>query len=79
MVQTAGRVTFVYISTYRSTDNRSCHFHRTVLAAVCGAGVCLCVFILLNVVYLLICAKLRLVVGMTNKMSNGKELDIVNC
>ena len=90
MVQTAGRVTFVYISTCRTsgsvwyrrrvvslsctfqravlaalrgtdggschflvhfnvpyiaalcgTDGGSCHFHRTVLAALYGAGICL--------------------------------------
>ena len=39
----------------------------------------LCLFLLLNVVYLVICAKLGLVVGMTKQMSNGKKVDIVNC
>ena len=105
VVQTAGRVTFVYISTCRTsgsawyrwrvmsllctfqraalvalcTDGGSCHFHCTVLAALCGAGVCLCLFLLINVVYLSIYAKLRLVVGMTKQISNGKVVDIVNC
>ena len=51
------------------------HFHCTVLAALCGAGICLCLFLLLNVVYLPICAKLGLVVGMTKQMSNGKEVN----
>ena len=52
------------------TDGGSCHFHCTVLAALCGAGVCLCLFLLLNVVYLPIYAKLWLVVGMTKQ--NGE-------
>ena len=106
MVQTAGRVTFVYISTSRTsgsvwyrrrvvllsctfqravlaalcgTVGESCHFHCTVPAAFCGAGVCLCSFLLLKVIYLLIYAKLGLVVGMTTQISDGKEIDIVNC
>ena len=105
MVQTAGRVTFVYISTCRTsgsvwyrrrvvslsctfqraalaalcgTDGGSCHFHCTVLAALCDAGVCLCLFLLLNVVYLSIYAKLRLVVGMTKQTSDGEKIDIKN-
>ena len=49
------------------TDGGSCHFHCTVPAALCCAGVCLCLFLLLNVFYLPIFAKLGLVVGMTNK------------
>ena len=61
------------------TDGGSCHFHCTVLVALCGAGVCLCLFLLLYVVYLVIYANLGLVVGMTKQMSNGKEVDIVNC
>ena len=36
------------------------------------------VFLLLNVVYLAICAKLVFFVGMTKHMSNGKEADTVN-
>ena len=63
----------------RGTDNGSCHFHCTVSAALCGAGVCLCLFLLLNVVHFPIYAKLGLVVGMTKQMSDGKEADIVNC
>ena len=58
------------------TDGGSCYFHCTVLAALC---VCLCLFLLLNVVYIAICAKLWLIVGMTKQMSNGKEAVIVNC
>ena len=54
------------------------HFHCTVLAALCGAGVCLCLFLSLDVAYLSIYAKLGLVVGMTQQMSDGKEADIVN-
>ena len=56
MVQTAGRVTLSstfqcsVVAAVRGTDNGSCHFHSTLLAALCGAGVCL--FFLLNVVYL---------------------------
>ena len=61
------------------TDGGSCHFHCTISAALYGAGVCICLFLLLNVVYLAIYAKLWLVVGMTKQMSNGKEVDIVNC
>ena len=76
VVQTADRVTFVYISTRRTSgsvwyrwrvvslsckfqrsvlaalcdaDDGSYHFHRTVLAALSRAGVCLCLFLLLNV------------------------------
>ena len=60
------------------TDGGFCHFHCTVLAALCGAGVCLCLFLALDVVYLPIYAKLGLVVGMTKQMSDGKEADIVN-
>ena len=58
---------------------RVCHFHCTVLAAHCGADVWLCLFLALNVVYLSIYAKLGLVFDMTKQMSNGKEVDIVNC
>ena len=47
------------------TDGGSYHFHCTVPAALCCAGVCLCLFLLLNVIYLAIYAKLGLVVGMT--------------
>ena len=60
-------------------DNGSCHFHCMILADFCDADVCLCSFLLFDVVYLEICAKLGLVVGMTKQMSNGKEVDIVNC
>ena len=56
----------------------SCHFHCTVLAALSDAGVCLCSFLALDVVYLPIYAKLGFVVGMTKQMSDGKEADIVN-
>ena len=64
-----------------STSKRSgsCHFHCTVLEALCGVGVCLYLFLALDVVYLPIYAKLGLVVGMTKQMSDGKEADIVNC
>ena len=83
LAQTAGRVIFPctfqcsVVAAVRDTDNGSCHFHCTVLADLCGASVCL--FRLLNVVYLPIYAKVGLVVGMTKQMSNGKEGDIVNC
>ena len=66
------------VAAMRGTDGGSCYFHCTVLAAICGAGVCLCSFLLLNVVYLAIYAKQGLVVGMTKQMSNGKDADIVN-
>ena len=102
----AGRVTFLYISTCRSSgsvwyrrrvvslsctfqravvaallgaDNGSYHFHCMMLADFCGSGVSLCLFLLLDVVYLAISAKLGLVVGMIKQMSNSKEVDIVNC
>ena len=81
----AGCVTFTctfqhwVVAAVRGTDGGSCHFQFTVLAALCGAGVCLCFCLLLNVVYLTIYAKLWLVVGITKQMSNGKEADIVNC
>ena len=45
----------------------------------CDAGVCLCLFLLLNVVDLAIYAELGLVVDITKQMSYGKEADIVNC
>ena len=61
------------------TDGGSCHFYCTVLAALCDASVCLCLFLLLKVVYLPIYAKLRLVIGMTQKISDSKDVDIVNC
>ena len=61
------------------TDGGSCHFHRTVLAALSGTDVCLCLFLLLNVVYLPIYAKLGLVVDMRKQSSDVKEVDIVNC
>ena len=67
------------VAALRGTDNWSCHFHCTVLAAPCGADVCLCLFLALDVVYLPIYAKLGLVVGMTKQKSDGKEEDIVNC
>ena len=57
----------------------SCQFHCTVLAALCGAGVCLCLFLALVVIYLPIYVKLRLVVDITKQMSDSKEADIVNC
>ena len=60
------------VAALRGTDGGSCYFHCTVLAAICGAGVCLCSFLVLNVVYLAIYAKQGLVVGMTKQMSNGK-------
>ena len=67
------------VAALRGTDNGSCHFHCTLLAALCGAGVYLCLFLAVDVVYLPIYAKLWLVVGMTKQMSDGKEADIVNC
>ena len=67
------------VAALRGTYNGSCHFHCTVRAALWGAGVCLCLFLALDVVYLPIYAKLWLVVGMTKQMSDGKEVDIVNC
>ena len=65
------------VAVLRGTDGGSCYFHCTVLAANCGAGVCLCSFLLLNVVYLAIYAKQGLVKDMTKQMLNGKEADIV--
>ena len=61
------------------TDGGSCHFHSTALAVLCDAGVCLCFFPSINVVYLSIYTKLGLMVGMTKQMSDGKEVDIMNC
>ena len=48
------------------------------IEALCDASVCLCLFLALDVVYLQIYAKLGLIVGMTNQISDGKEADIVN-
>ena len=56
------------VAALRGTDNGFCHFHCTVLAARCSAGVCLCLFLALNVVYLPIYAKLGLVVSITKQM-----------
>ena len=67
------------VSGQRGTYNLSSHFHCTVLAALCGAGVCLCLLLVLDVVSLPIYAKLWLVVGMTKQISDGKEADIMNC
>ena len=55
------------------TDGWYCHFRCTVSAALCGAGVCLCLFLLLNVVHLANYAKQGLVVGMTKQMSNVRR------
>ena len=46
---------------------QSCHFQRAVLTTLRGAGVSFCFFPLLNV-YLLIHAKLGLVVVMTEQV-----------
>ena len=67
------------VAALRGTDYWSCQFHLTLLAALYCVGVCLCLFLLLNVVYLAIYAKLRLVVRRKKQMSNCKEVDIVNC
>ena len=41
------------------------------------AGVCLCLFLALDVVYLPIYAKLGLVVDMTNQMSDGRHSELL--
>ena len=66
------------VAALRGADNGSCHFHCMMLADFCGAVVCLCFILLLDDIYLAICAKLELVVDMIKQMSNGKEVDIVN-
>ena len=66
------------VAALHGADNGSCHFHCMILMDFCGAGVCLCLFLLLEV-YLVICATLGLVVGMTKQMSNDKGVDIINC
>ena len=63
------------VATLCGTDNGSCHFHCTVLTVLCAAGVCLCLFFLLNVVYLQVYVTLELIVGMTKHRSNCKEAD----
>ena len=68
----------VVLAALCGTDGGSCHINCTLLADLCGEGV-FCLFLLLNFVYLAICAKIRLVVGMTKQMSNSKEVDIVKC
>ena len=65
------------VAALRGTDNGSSHFHGTS-GSLC-AGVCLCLFLAFDGVYLPIYAKLGLVVGMTKQLSDGKEVDIVNC
>ena len=67
-LQYAGHIAVSLPAALYGTYGGSCHFHCTVLAALCGAGVCLCLFLLLKVVYLPIYAKLGLVVGMTKEM-----------
>ena len=67
------------VAALRGTDNGSCHFHCTILAALCSTGVCLFLFLALDVVYLPIYVKLGLVVGMTKQISYGKKADLVNC
>ena len=84
MVQTAGRVTSCRFhrtvpAALHGADGGSCQFQSAELAALCNAGVCLALILLLNAVYLPIHLKLGLVVGMTNQMSDGKEEDILNC
>ena len=76
----------VYISTFRSSSSAwyrqrvlSLSLYGTTVVVLCDASVCLCLFLLLKIVYLPIYAKLGLVVGMTKQMSDGKEVDIVNC
>ena len=60
-------------------DGGYCCFQRAVLSILSGAGVYLYLFLLLNVVYLLIYVKLGLVVGITEQISHGKKVDILNC
>ena len=60
VVQTAGPVTFTV---------------QYYIAALCCAGVCLCLFLLLNAVYFAIYTKPGLNVSMTKQMSNSKEID----
>ena len=38
------------VAALRGTDNGSSHFRYTVLEALCGVGVFLCLFLLLNVI-----------------------------
>ena len=47
------------VAALRGTDDGSCHFLCTVLAALYGAGVCLCPFLTLDVVYLQIYCQAR--------------------
>ena len=58
------------------TNDGSCHCQCAVLGDLCGAGVDLCLFLLLNVVYFPINVKLVLVHCMTKQLSDGKEVDI---
>ena len=63
------------------TDGGSCLFQRGTSGSV-WRRCCLCLFLVLNVVYLLFDVKLRLFVnfvGMTKQVSDGKEIDILNC
>ena len=62
----------------RGNSRGSFHFHCTAIAAPCSAGVCLYLFLLLNVVYLPIYAKLGLVVGMTKIMlTERRSVDMI--
>ena len=69
------------LAALRRADNGSCHSHYTVLAALCDAGVfyVLCLFLLINVLYLPMLLKLGLIVGLTKQTSDGKEIDMLNC
>ena len=71
----------------RRVVSLSCTFQRAVLAALRGAESIygnnvyqyVCLFVSLNLVYLLINVKLGFVVGMTKHISDVKEVDIVIC
>ena len=67
------------LAAVRGTDNGSCNFHCTVLAALHGAYVCLC-FVSFNKRRLFsdLC-QTRVVRRYDKQMSDGKEVDKVNC
>ena len=77
------RITFVYISTCHSSGSVWCMRRglskRAVLAGLRGASVCFRLILVISIVYLPIYIKLGLTICMTTQMSDGKEVDILNC
>ena len=66
------------LAALRGTDGGSCRFHCMILAAFCDSGVCLCLFLLLNVVYLPIYARVDRRYDKTNvKWYGGRHSELL--